>query len=209
MSKGRSKSPTSTVVASAYDGNAHKSTDTVAQKARTAIRLGPDVIREIGEIMNSEHPELAVADLPANHPAKLEPSNASRYIECRVFKLFITDQTLKQATKFMTHQEEETHDVQIHVLYRLRTIYREKGYKCPSYKLVVDQYAKCRAAMQQCRTFETFIGSTTWPDQISVLRIKMLRGTSLDEPFFRLVFSVLSPFCIPRILFRPMQRPSL
>lgn len=180
LSKGRQKQASSTAVAMAYDGNDHKSTDSVSQKARTAIRLGPEVIRELGEIINAEHPELAVADLPDRHPAKLDTSTANRYIDCRVFKSFVSDHALKQATNFINRQGEDTHHVQVHVLYRLRTIFRENGYKSPSYKVVVDQYAKCRAAMQQCRAFEAFIGSTTWPDMLDVFKSKMTRGTSLD-----------------------------
>lgn len=174
------KDPSSTKVAVAYDGGKHVATDSIAQKARTAIRLGHEVINELGLIMNKEHPELVVVDLPQNHPARKDPTKTSQYVDCRVFKGFISDASLKQASNFLNRDGPDGLEVQIHVLHRLRHLFRENGFRTNGFKVVVEQYTTCQRVLQQCRLFETFIGSTEWPAQLTNFRTKLLRGTQFD-----------------------------
>jgi len=180
LSKTRQRSVTSSDIAEAYDGKQHKSTDALSQKARTAVRLGADVIREIGLIMMEEHPCLASLDLEDGHPAK-NPDEASKYIDCRVYRNFVNNMSLKQATNFISREHETTSEVQIHVLHRLRLYSRGNKFKAANFKYVIDQYHKARLATLEARKFETLLGTTDWPSQLMNFRSKLLRSNQFDE----------------------------
>lgn len=47
--------------------------------------------------MIEEHPSLMNMDLPRTHPGK-DPNETNKYVDCRVYKKFVKNMCLKQAT---------------------------------------------------------------------------------------------------------------
>lgn len=172
---------TAVEVAAAYDGMIHSSRSTIYQTATTAIRLSGEFIRELGNVMNEEHVDLASQLLPEGHIARQDATLATRYVDCRVFRKVVTLTSLKQATCFMNATGIDGPLIQINVLYRLRTWSKSNNYKSASFRVVTDQFRLASAAMKEARKFETLLGSTTWPIEMHVLKRNLLRGFQLDN----------------------------
>lgn len=175
------KKPTAVDVATAYDGFTHSAKDTARQKAATALRLPIAVLDEMGSIMSEEHFDIGAARLPESHPARKDPRMASRYIDCRVFRNFITITSIKQATSFMTATGYDGEKVQVNVLHRIRQHCRCNKYKPVSFKVVSTEVQKATAALEEARKFEIFLNDTNWPHELMTLRTNLLRGKTLDD----------------------------
>lgn len=143
------------------------------------MRLGEEVIGTIGDIMNEEHPTLAILDLPDKHPGR-DPNQANKYVDCRVHKRFVKNMCLKQATNFMNKEGETTSEVQINVLYRLRAYCKENSFRAANYKVVVYQYHFARLAVTEARKFEDLMGTEKWPDKLTTFKTKLLRSSDFD-----------------------------
>jgi len=178
---GGNSSVSSPMVAAEYDGGSHKSTDSLPQKARNAIRLGETLISEMTSIMSGEHPALAVDCLHENHMARKNLAEVCKYVDCRVYRNFVTDYSLKQSTYFMKNEGQDTDEVRVNVLRRLQKISREKNFLPCTKHNVTEQFKMASLAVVEARKFEVLIGSTVWPTGLLTLKEKLLRGCDLDE----------------------------
>lgn len=178
------KTPTAMAIAFAFDGNVHKKTSTRKQTATLAVRLAPEVVEVIGEIVNSEHPDLACRSDYATQT--IVPRGASREVvmrtmDCRVYRNFINATSLKSATKFLNADGQDAVSCQISTLYRIRDSCRLNRFKPVSHKTVCEQFEKAFSAMREARKFEELLESTTWPVDMQTLQRNLIETTKFDQ----------------------------
>ena len=174
------KKPSAREVAEAFDGMPHGRESTVKQCATFAMRIPERVIEVIGEIINSEHPELASGQKEAGrspHSAQAVMSST----DCRVYRKFVNITSLKSATTFMNAGGDSGLECQINTLWRLRDLCRSNGFKAASYKTVVTQFQKAREAMREAKKFEDFLETTKWPAEMEAVKGNLLRTTKFDN----------------------------
>jgi len=175
------KQPTARQVACAFDGSSHKSENTIRQTAAMVMRLDDRVIEVIGEIVNAEHPDLAVPyTLDKNHGDRVNRATFARTLDCRVFRNFIHCSSLKSATKFMNAAGEDGILSQINTLYRIRETSRLHRFKPVSFKVVAEQFQKATSALKEVRKFERLIETTKWPSEMTTMRKNLLQTGKFD-----------------------------
>jgi len=150
----------------------------VKQTAATVMRLSDDVVTVIGEIINSEHPELV---LRPREEYDSDRSELLHSVDCRVYRKFVNITSLKSATVFMKAEGELGVQAQINALYRVRDLCRENGYKAAPFRTVAQQFQKARAALMEAKKFETLLESSTWPEEMEAVRLNLLRTTKFDD----------------------------
>lgn len=84
------KDPTCSAEANNCDSAEHCSSYSIAQNCRKEMRLGRDVVVEIGRIILEDNSELAGKDPPMNQTEK-DSADTCKYLDCRVFKGLLTD----------------------------------------------------------------------------------------------------------------------
>lgn len=175
------KKPTAREIAEEFDGMPHNRESTIKQCATTAVRLAESVIDVIGEITNSEHPELVSTQTMANDSLNTNPSQVMSTTDCRVYRKFVNITSLKSATLFMNAEGEDGVQCQINTLYRLRELCRGNKYKAASYRTVSEQFQKAREALREARKFEVFLESAKWPDEMQTVYMNLLRTCKFDD----------------------------
>lgn len=175
VERGQRKPPSGAEVANAYDGGRHVSTNirTLQQTAQTAIRLDMAVIEELGDIMNSEHPEIVVK--LEGMSISTEEVTAQR--DCRIFKKYITLNSLRSSPAFMSDRNTKS---QIDTLHRLMNLYIRNGFKSVS-KDVSTQYQLALDADRESKKFKTFLGKDSWPQELIPIQKKLFTETIFDE----------------------------
>lgn len=171
------KKPSARQIAEAYDGCSHQKENTVRQTASTALRLDTAVIDAVGDIMNSEHPDLVVQQ-PGS--SVKDESSAVKTIDCRVFRRFIHISSLKSATAFMNACGRDGIEAQINTLYRLRDVCKQQKFKPVSHRHTVEQFEKALAAIKEARKFESLLESNEWPSEMIALKKNLLQTSKLD-----------------------------
>lgn len=165
-------------VASYYVGGKAKVTNTVRQLAGTAVKLSEEVIETIGEILNSEHPEMAKSLCSTvGKTAKSSSSERDEFVDCRIYRLIISSHTIKGASEF---KEAEQPD-QVNALFRIQYISSSRFYRPTAPKILNEQTTAARRARQEVEKFESLMESKVWPESMAVCRLNLLRTTKLDS----------------------------
>lgn len=166
-------SPSAVQIAKKVMVGQHWAVSTMTQLARTASRLSEEVIEELGEILNSEHPALAQTlqnQLPPHRRCRGTP-------DCRIYKDIISSSSLKQATNFMKCKDNTD---SINTLKRVKYYASQNNYKPVSYAIVEKQYAAAVAARLEAIKFERYLQTDQWPEEMKAAKGNLLHTTLFD-----------------------------
>lgn len=127
MELGQRKAHTGAELAITYDGGRYASTKirTLQKPAQTAIRMETKVIAELGDIMNSENPEVVQKLEGISNSIEEVPSVP----ECRVLTKYITFNSSRSAAAFISERNTKS---QIGTLNILMVISTRNGFKSVS-----------------------------------------------------------------------------
>ncbi len=167
--------------AHAYDGALHARNSTLQQKANVSIRLPMSVLKEIGKIMNADHPEIILASKNfAKFGAKTEDELMER-VDCRRFRSFINIATLKGSPMFMNASGENSEKVQISTLHRIKDLYLVSNFKTIQPEDLTKQFKYAQLAHREHEKFLRFIEATEWPKEMESIERNMLGSVMLDK----------------------------
>ncbi len=171
-------------VANAYVGYSitSKKVSTLVQTANTIMRLPSSVIKVIGEISNTEYPELALANPRMNRKQAKSVSEIMEQQDCRVFRKFIHITSLKSAKTFMNAKHKHGEKAQIYSLYRVQDIYRERQFtKAIQPEELTKQYELSIYSIEEEEKFLEYIKPESWPSEMATLRDNLLKTVQLGD----------------------------
>ncbi len=167
--------------AHAYDGALHARNSTLQQKANISIRLPIAVLKEMGNIMNSDHPDIILASKgSAKYGAKTEEQLMER-VDCRRYRSFINISTLKGSPMFMNANEKDSEEVQINTLHRIKDMYLLSNFKTIQSDDLTKQFKYATLAQKEQEKFLRFLECDEWPKEMESIKINMLRSFMLDK----------------------------
>ena len=179
--------PTSKEIAKSYDGSSHVSDSALIQTANTTFRLSHSVIDTIGEISNSERPDLCILMYKEkNHLVQdqVTEDEVSRNMDCRIYKKFITLHSIRGSRAFMnaTATDKENGEfAQILTLHRAKEICRANNFKSVKNTSISEQFEIAIDAINEINKFKKFLDEEDWPDEMKPIRDNILRNPSFDN----------------------------
>ncbi len=167
--------------AEAYDGALHARSSTLQQKANICIRLPMNVLKEMGLIMNKDHPDIILASRKTKAQNLCNADQLMERQDCRLFRKFINICTLKGSSAFLNASGSNSEDIQINTLHRVKDLYLESSLKTIQPEDLTTQYKFARMAQREQDKFLKFIEDKHWPPQMIHLKHTLLRTTVLNK----------------------------
>ncbi len=159
-----------------------KKNSTLVQTANTVIRLPASVIKVIGEVSNSEHPDLILENNKLNHKGVTSIDEALRQVDCRVYRKFLHVTSLKSAKAFMNAKHSSGEIAQVYTIYRVQDLYRQR---CFSKAIQPDelgkQYELSLYSMEEEQKFLKYITPDDWPEEMETVRQNLLKTVQLSD----------------------------
>ena len=170
--------------AQAYDGVRHARNSTLQQIANISIRLPIPVINEMGNIMNEDHPEIILASKKSMTSSKVCTQSEEELLEtedCRRYRSFINISILKSSSAFMNASGENSEQIQISTLRRIKDLYTVSNFKAVQKQDLSQQFKYTQLAYKEKAKFLRFIESDKWPQEMEGLLHNMLETVILDK----------------------------
>ncbi len=159
-----------------------KKISTLIQTANTAMRLPTSVINAIGEVSNTEHPDLVLCSQKLNQRGATTTDEVMEKQDCRVYRNFIHITSLKSAKVFMNAKHKLGEQAQVNTIYRAQDVYRDRKYSKPVQPDEISkQYELSIYALEEEEKFLKFIAPDKWPSEMETLRQNLLRTVQLND----------------------------
>ncbi len=168
-------------VAHRYDGGEHEKNTTVRQAVSVASRLSLRTIEAIGEVANTTCPDIILNNSDFNVYNLADRDSVLAGYDCRLFKKFLCNSTLKSAKAFVNALKDGEEDAQVNTIYRVRHWCELNNYRPVKSCVLNEQYNLSRLALNEEYKFLKYIGAEKWPKNMETTRENLLRTTSYDE----------------------------
>ncbi len=171
-------------VVNAYCGysTTSKKNSTLVQTANTVMRLPNSVIRTIGEISNSEHPDLILSNRKQNIHSVISIDDVVKQEDCRIYRNFLHITTLKSSKVFMNGKHKNGERAQIYAIYRAQDIYKQRCFsKAVQPDELGKQYELALYSIEEEEKFLTYIYPDKWPVEMQNVRYNLLKTVQLSD----------------------------
>ncbi len=174
------RSVTQKEVAQSYFGFKHVNR-TMTMLASVAIRLSSEVVKELGKIMNSMHPNIYLKNEAINSSGAKTEQEVMASQDCRIYRSFLRLNSLYSSKSFMNHNARNGIEAQINALHRLKDVCSLNDFTTVQHETVTEQYKLANEALQEEKKFLNYLEMDKWPNGMENIRNNLLRTTSMDD----------------------------
>lgn len=171
-------------VVNAYCGYSvtSKKNSTLVQTANTVMRLPVSVITTIGEVSNSEHPNLILSSSKLNRRSVTSTDDVMRQEDCRVFRHFLHITSLKSCKSFMNAKNQNGERAQNYAIYRCQDLYKQRCFsKAVQPEELGRQYELALYSIEEEEKFLKYIRPDKWPEEMQNIRQNLLKTVQLSD----------------------------
>lgn len=141
----------------------------------TAMRLSAEVLKTLGEVMNSEHRELVASTKDG------ETSNSMFNGDCRVFRDFVKIHSFYSCTAFINGTTDNNIRAKVSTLHRKREICISNGFQTVHHKDISQQYWLSLSAIAEEKNFLNHMPGSKRHSFWEVARNNLFRSTMLGK----------------------------
>ena len=166
-----------TEIADMYCGGKNQANSTSRRISGVVLRLSDEVIACIGEIMNTEYPDLAIK-LAHDRSRGKRVRVDSDMLDTRVFRTLLNTSTLRSANLFKNADQDCD---RIYALRRCRFRAVNEGHTSISGLILNEEVENAKAARKEVEKMNKVLGGSQWPLALQNPRINLLETTQLHQ----------------------------